>query len=312
MKKVGIIGGAGFIGSYNTKRFLEEGYKVKVSTTDLSNKEKYEHLHQLKHAENLEIVQLDVENKAELASFLAGCEIVIHGGTPFQLDVKDPKTELFDPTIKGTENFLEAIQHTDGLQKVVFIASVAAYNTNHPLLPDGKIDDTPISESDVPFMSELSHPYAQAKFIANQVVNKFIADQKDLSFEIVSVSPVGVMGKSLSAREDSTSTGLQFLFKNKIAPNPFVQMLYDTDSNFAMVDVADVADAIYNASLKKGIHGKNYLLTGECYKVSDVIRMLNQEDPIGKPTMMYSNEFAKHDLGMTFIPAHTTLNRYSG
>jgi len=40
MKKVGIIGGAGFIGSYNTKKFLREGYKIKVSTTDLSNKEK--------------------------------------------------------------------------------------------------------------------------------------------------------------------------------------------------------------------------------------------------------------------------------
>ena len=42
MKKVGIIGGSGFIGSYNTQKFLSEGYKVKVSTTDLSKKEKYE------------------------------------------------------------------------------------------------------------------------------------------------------------------------------------------------------------------------------------------------------------------------------
>ncbi len=311
MKKVGIIGGAGFIGSYVTKKFLDEGYQVKVSTTDLSKKGKYAHLDQLTHAENLEIVQLDVTNKDELISFLAGCEIVIHGGTPFQLDVKDPKTELFDPTIKGTENFLEAILHSKDLQKVVFIASVAAYNTNHPLLPDGKNDDKPISESDAPFMSEQSHPYAQAKFIANEVVNKFIADQKDLSFEIVSVSPVGVMGKSLSTREDSTSTGLQFLIKNKIAPNPFIQMLYDTDSNFAMVDVTDVADAIYNATLKQGLHGKNYLLTGESYKVSDVVRMLNHEEPIGKPTMMYSNDLAKQDLDMAFKPAKDTLNGYS-
>jgi len=312
MKKVGVIGGAGFIGSFVTRKFLKEGYKVKVSTTDLSKKEKYAHLHQLDHADNLEVVQLDVTNKGELTSFLTGCQIVIHGGTPFQLDVKDPKTELFDPTIKGTENFLEAIQKTDGIQKVIFIASVAAYNTNHPLLPDGKNDDKPISESDAPFMSEQSHPYAQAKFIANQVVNKFIADTKGLSFEIVSVSPVGVMGKSLSTREDSTSTGLQFLFKNKIAPNPFVQLLYDTDSNFAMVDVADVADAIYNATLKHGLHGKNYLLTGESYKVSDVIRMLNHEEPIEKPTMMYSNELAKQELDMTFRPAKVTLNGYSG
>jgi len=27
MKTVGIIGGAGFIGSYNTQKFLSEGYK---------------------------------------------------------------------------------------------------------------------------------------------------------------------------------------------------------------------------------------------------------------------------------------------
>ena len=43
MKKVGTIGGSGFIGTYNTQKFLNEGYKVKVSTTDLSKKEKYEH-----------------------------------------------------------------------------------------------------------------------------------------------------------------------------------------------------------------------------------------------------------------------------
>ena len=44
MKKVGIIGGSGFIGSYITKAFLENGYEVKVSTTDISKKEKYQHL----------------------------------------------------------------------------------------------------------------------------------------------------------------------------------------------------------------------------------------------------------------------------
>ena len=44
MKKVGIIGGSGFIGSYNTQKFLDEGYSVKASTTDISQKDKYKHL----------------------------------------------------------------------------------------------------------------------------------------------------------------------------------------------------------------------------------------------------------------------------
>ncbi len=311
MKKVGIIGGSGFIGSYNTQKFLDEGYKVKVSTTDISKKEKYGHLLTLKNAEHLEIVQLDVENKSELVDFLQGCEIVIHGGTPFQLDVKDPQTELFDPTIKGTENFLETIQKIPGIEKVVFIASVAAYNTNFPLLPGNKTEDDQFNENDVPFMSEQGHPYAQAKFIANQTVNKFIADNPNLSFEITSVSPVGVMGKSLSARQDSTSTGLQFLFKNKIAPNPFIQMFYDDDIYFALVDVADVSEAIYNAAITKNIHGKNYLLSSESYRVSDITLMLNNQSPLANSKIFYSSDLAKKDLGLNFKPASVPLNGYS-
>jgi dihydroflavonol-4-reductase len=311
MQKVGIIGGSGFIGSYNTQKFLNEGYKVKVSTTDLSKKEKYEHLLRLKNAENLEIAQLDVENKSELMDFLKDCDLVIHGGTPFQLDVKDLQKELFDPTIKGTENFLEAVLKTPGIEKVVFIASVAAYNTNFPFLPAGKTEGEQITEEDAPFMSEEGIPYAQAKFIANQAVNKFIADHPNLNFEITSVSPTGVMGKSLSNRQDSTSTGIQFLFKNKIAPNPFIQMIYDVDVLWALVDVEDVADAIFKAATTKNIHGKNYLLSGESYRVSDVTLMLNNQSPVGKPKIVYSSELAIKDLGISFKPVSIPLNNYS-
>ena len=97
-------------------------------------------------------------------------------------------------------------------EKVVFIASVGAYNTNFPMPAGGKSNDDTFDENDTPFMSEESHPYAQAKFIANQTVEKFIMDHPDAHFEITSVSPTGVMGKSLSDRADSTSSGLQFLF----------------------------------------------------------------------------------------------------
>lgn len=311
MKKVGIIGGSGFIGSYNTQKFLNEGYRVKVSTTDLSKKEKYQHLLGLENAGNLEIAQLDVENKQELLDFLKDCELVIHGGTPFQLDVKDLQKELFDPTIKGTENFLEAVLETPGIEKVVFIASVAAYNTSFPFMPGGKTEEDQITENDPPFMSEEGIPYAQAKFIANQTVNTFIADHPNLSFEITSVSPVGVMGKSLSNREDSTSTGIQFLFKNKIAPNPFIQMIYDMDVLWALVDVEDVADAIYKAATTKNIHGKNYLLSSESYRVSDITLMLNNQAPEGKPQIVYSSDLAQKDLGINLKPASIPLNNYS-
>ena len=311
MKTVGIIGGSGFIGSHTTKQFLERNFKVRVSATDISKTEKYNHLKTFSNAENLEIVPLNVENKKQLKEFVKGCDIVIHGGTPFQLDFKDPKTELFDPTIEGTKNFLEVINETPNIEKVVFIASVAALNTNFPLLPGNKNEGELINEDSIPFMSEESHPYAQAKFIANQTVEKFIKEHPNMNVEITSVSPVGVMGKSLSNRADSTSSGLQFLFKNKIAPNPFVQMIYDNDVEFAIVDVKDVANGIYSASTKKGLHGKNYLLSSESWKTSDISAMLNGEKTNGKANLVYKNDAAKKDLEMEFNPAIVPLTEFN-
>uniref|UniRef100_UPI00286A6770 NAD-dependent epimerase/dehydratase family protein n=1 Tax=Flavobacterium sp. TaxID=239 RepID=UPI00286A6770 len=211
MKKVGIIGGAGFIGSYITKTFLENDYQVKVATTDISREDKYQHLMRFKNAENLYLSELDVTDKAQLEDFVTDCDYVIHGGTPFILDFQDAETQLFDPTIKGTQNFLEVVHKTPGIEKVVVIASVAGWNTNFPMPARGKDFYDTFDETDARFTSTESHPYAQAKFMANKVVEQFIKDNFNLPFEITSVSPVAVMGKALSNRKDSTSSGLQFL-----------------------------------------------------------------------------------------------------
>lgn len=311
MKKVGIIGGPGFIGSHITKQFLNNGFTVKVSTRDLSKKEKFLHLKKLYNADQLTICELNVENKQQLEAFVEDCEIIIHSGTPFQLDFTDAKTELFDPTIKGTENFLDVVQRSLKVKKVVLIASVAAFNTNFPLPAGGKEPTDTFSEADTPFTSEDSHPYAQAKFIANETVNRFIKTHPNLNFDITSISPVAVFGKSLSQREDSTSTGLQFLLKNKLAPNPFVKMLYDTDAEMAIVNVKDVGRAAYKAATIPGLHGNNYLLSSETYPVSDVTLMLNNKKPKHSAKIIYQNQKAEQDLGLPFQSVSKTLNQYN-
>src|SRR5690606_17128543 len=268
MKKAGIIGGSGVIGSYLTRKILENGYDVKVSATDIKREDKYRHLWDFKHAYNLYIIELKVENKEALRDFVKDCDIVIHAGTPFQLNFQDAQKELYDPTIKGTENFLQVINETPGIEKVVLIASVAAWNTDFPMPADGRSFTDTFDENDLRFTSDQSHPYGQAKFMANETVAQFLRSHPDLPFEITTVSPVLVMGRSLSSREDSTSTGLQFLFKNKMAPDDFIQSLYDNDIPFAVVDVADVANATFNAATTTGLHGKDYLITSETYKVS--------------------------------------------
>lgn len=309
METVGIIGGSGFIGSYVTKIFLEENYKVKVSSTDINNKSKYEHLLTLNNADrNLEIVSADIRDKKGLETFVKGCEIIVHGGTPFKLDVKDPQSELMEPIMTGTLNFLEAISKSKELKKVIIIASVAIWNTSFPLNPATYPAGHIFTERDTPYFGEQDHPYAQAKFLADQEVRKFIETHPDLSFEITCISPTWAIGNPLSERTDSTSIGLQYLIKNKIAANPFVEMLFATDAMFSMIDVRDVAEAIFQAATTKGIHGKNYLIANESYTVSDISLMLNRKEPVAEPAIFYDSALAKNDLGIAFIAAKETLN----
>lgn len=308
MQTVGIIGGAGFIGSYVTKIFLEENYKVKVSSTNISNKGKYEHLYLLDNAENLNIVPLDVRDKEMLEHFATGCDIIVHAGTPFVLDPEYPQSQILEPTVLGTRNLLEIIEANENISKVVFLASVAAWNTSFPsspsLYPPGHV----FTEQDTPFMSGDDNPYAIAKFLANAEVEMFAKKHTRPLCEIVSLSPVLVIGNSLSKRNDSTSVGFQYLVKNNITPNSFIKMLFDADEVFAMVDVRDVAEAIYRAVNTPFIHGKNYLLSGDSYSISDMSLMLNKGEPKNQPATVYDSSLARKDLGIAFIAVKDSLN----
>jgi nucleoside-diphosphate-sugar epimerase len=75
-----------------------------------------------------------------------------------------------------------------------------------------------------------------------------------------------------------------------------------------MIDVRDVAEAIYQAATTKGIHGKNYLIANESYTISDISLMLNNQAPLNNAVTEYDGSLAKKELGIAFIAAKETLN----
>lgn len=310
MKKTGIIGGAGYIGSYITKTFLENGFSVKASTTDISNKNKYAHLKKLPNASNLEIIEVNILEPDTLKSFVAGCDILVHCGTPFQLEVENPQKELFDPIVNGTENVLNVVKDLPSVKKIVIISSVAAYNTSFPMPAANKNPDHLYTEQDVPFMHEDNHPYSQAKFYADQTVREFIQTYPEPGFEIVSLYPAFAVGKAMPGRKDSTSVEIQLMLKYRMAPNSFMKMLFDEDIEFAMVAVEDIAKAVFMAATTDEIHGNNYFLSSESWKVSDISRMLNNQLPTGESRKLYDNSLAKKDLNINFTSVKESLNKF--
>ncbi len=311
MRKVGVIGGSGYIGSHVTKKFLQEGYKVKVSSTDIGDKSKYNHLLNLPESENLEVSPLNIEDKKLLESFIKDCEILIHGGTPFRLEVEDPEKDMFNPTVKGTENFLEAVKKSPSVKKVLFIASVAALNAAFPLPADNQKSDHIYSEEDEPFIKAEHLPYTQAKHYADQTVRSFIKNNPEIKFEIVSVYPTLVVGSPLSKTRKSESVESQVVFKKNEAPTPLIQMLFDMDVEFAMVDVEDVAKAIYKAAIKENNHGEKYLLSSESFKISDIHRMMNDQKPKNSSIFKYSGKKAEKELGLNFQSVDIPLSSFS-
>ncbi|MBT8298220.1 MAG: hypothetical protein HKP42_07800 [Maribacter sp.] len=60
----------------------------------------------------------------------------------------------------------------------------------------------------------------------------------------------------------------------------------------------------------KRLHAKNYLLSSESWKVSDISKMLNNEAPNGSAHIVCKNDAAKQDLGIDFNPAKVPLTAF--
>lgn len=77
MKKVGIIGGSGFIDSDIVSLFLNHLFDVKVSTADILKKENYQHLMELEHTDNLYVCELNATITTDLNDFTKECDYVV-------------------------------------------------------------------------------------------------------------------------------------------------------------------------------------------------------------------------------------------
>ena len=321
MKIVGIIGGSGFIGSYVTKKFLtetyftpeltEENYWVRVSATDISKTEKYLHLLSFPNSKNLEIIPLDVSDRTDMLAFVTGCDILVHCGASNQLDFADLQTELFESTLKGTKNLLSIACSTPHLSKLIFVSPVTAHDTGFPLTAGDQPDYPMLSDSGSPSLPDDSYSYNLSKNDSDQIIRRYIAEHPANEIEIVMLFPGLVTGKTLSARPDSSSTGLQFLIKNKIAPNPYMKMLFAQDVALAVVDVNDVAEGIYKTAVIPRLHGKHYLLSGESWRISDISLMLNNQQPLGTANNTGSGKLAMKELSIAFKPAKLSLSEYA-
>ena len=126
IKKILIIGGAGFIGSNLAEHWLSKGSRVIVfdnlSRPGGGAKRNIEYLlNKYKDDPHFEFVQGDVRDLAQLKKAMNDVDAVFHvaAQTAMTTSIEDP-VEDFETNARGTFNVLEAIRESDSKPVIIY------------------------------------------------------------------------------------------------------------------------------------------------------------------------------------------------
>ena len=240
MKKAAIIGGSEFIGCYITLKFLAENYNVRMQVHPLLRKENIFSLQTLTANQNLEVFRADPGNRDDMIRFVRDCETIIHCGIPYQLKINNATTPVYVPLIQNSGILLKVLRDAPNVKKVIFISSAL------PVNPREKKSTNP--KNHIPGEKSSSQ---KALFHAEKAVNKILKDLNDKQFEVITTAPVEVKNGSLTNSREATSSGLQFLFRNKIPIDPYFLKIANQNPFNTMCDVNNLPEEVFLAANNK-------------------------------------------------------------
>jgi len=220
-KHIALIGGAGFVGTYLSKKLNKDliNHKIfDINTKSLENK----------------ITLVDVENLNSLDQ-IRGMDTIINLAA-IHRDDTHPISRYDDVNVQGAINVCLAARKHD-IQKIIFTSSVAIYgfapaNTNE--------NGTPNYFND----------YGRTKYLAEQVYKKWQAeDSKNRT--LIIIRPTVIFGEG--------NRGNVFNLLEKIASKRFV-MFGNGKNKKSMAYIENVVHFIkHTFSFKPGLHTYNYV-----------------------------------------------------
>ena len=196
---------------------------------------------------------------------LEGASVLIHSASPFFIGTShDPKTELLDPAVQGTQNALEAAKRAKGIRRVVVTSSVASvFGDNQDMQVEGV---SAFSEAHWNTSSRLDHqPYQYSKVMAERKAWELAGDA---AFDLITINPGLIVGPSLAPDSASGSMEVmsQFLDGTLAMGAP--------DLEFPLVDVQDVAEAHVKAATWPDLSGR-YIIVDRTMSFMHMSRVLS-------------------------------------
>ena len=227
MKKILVVGGAGYIGAHVAYLLQENGYGVRIYD-DFSNglKSRIE-------GKFSDVVIGDVLDKQALISACEGMDAVIHLAAKKAVgESVDNPLKYYENNVGGTLNLLAAMS-LKGVKRIVFSSTAAVY------APSDKLS---ITESD---LTEPLSPYGQTKLLSEKLISA-VASAEDLS--AISLRYFNVVGALRDEFADNSKDNLvpKVFAALKAGKNPEIY-----GSDYPTKDGSCIRDYIHISDLAK-------------------------------------------------------------
>ena len=226
-----VTGGNGHLGNNLVRLLLSENIKVRTTVRNINDQEPFKGL-------NCEVVQADITDRESLKKAFIGVTNLYAVAANFSMWAKNPKTEIYDNNMQGTQNVFD-IAKACGVKNIVYVSSVAS------------LDFTKLPANvDNGYNKDRRNWYYNSKNDSDKLALQL---GEKYGIRTVLVLPSAMIGPEAHKLSYSNNLVLQVL--NGEVP-------VDTNITLNWVDVKDVALGTFNA-MKKGRNGERYILSNE-------------------------------------------------
>ena len=235
--RVLVTGGGGFIGSHIVERLVVDGHEVRVLDNFATGRR--ENL--LEVADQIELVEGDIQSYERVHTAVRGCDIVLHQAAlpSVPRSVQDPLTSNAS-NVTGTLNLLLAARDSD-VRRVVFASSSSVYGANPELPKREELAPIPIS------------PYAVAKLAAENYCRAFTTVY---GLETVALRYFNVFGPRQDPLSQYAAVIPNFISAGLNGTQPTVFGDGEQSRDFTYVE--NVVEANLLAAGAKGVAGRVY------------------------------------------------------